>query len=167
MICPHQSSPRDTAQEQPFDVVIHYRHHPRAGERVSVVRRVLHGGSTHFVLDQPDGTRGLLPAWMAEPWSSQITTIELPRLPLRALHTLRGVIDSALVSLSSSVTMGEKCDDGPVSRVPATRSACADSQCSRTKPNPTADSDGSDAPVEASDGGVRNHRGGAAGRGRR
>jgi len=88
------------------------------------VRRLQHGGSTHFVVDQPDGTRGLLPAWMAEPWSAQIATIELPRLPLGALRTLRSVIDSALVSLSSSATIKEKCDDGPVSRLPAARSAC-------------------------------------------
>ena len=66
-ICPHRSSPRDTAQEQPFDVLIHYRFHPRAGERVGVVRRLQFRGSTHFVIDQPDGTRGLLPAWMADP----------------------------------------------------------------------------------------------------
>ena len=29
-----------------------------------MVRRLQHGGSVHFVIDQPDGTRGLLPAWM-------------------------------------------------------------------------------------------------------
>jgi len=25
-----------------------------------------HGGSVHFVIEQPDGTRALLPAWMTE-----------------------------------------------------------------------------------------------------
>ena len=71
----------------------------RASERIGVIRRLEHRGSTHFVVDHPDGTRGLLPAWMAEPWAAQLATVEVPRLALEALHTLRRVIDSALLSL--------------------------------------------------------------------
>jgi hypothetical protein len=68
-----------------------------------VVRRVEHGGGVHFVVDQPDGTRGLLPAWMAEPWAAQLAKVDVPRL---ALDALRGVITGALLSLSSSTMMG-------------------------------------------------------------
>src|ERR1700752_3886185 len=107
---------RHTAQEQPFDVLIQYPQHPRAGERVVVVRRLHHGGNVHFVIEQPDGTRALLPAWMTEPWAAQLTIIERPRLTLEALHALRSAIDGALLScLSSSSMMREECDDGATS----------------------------------------------------
>ena len=43
-------------------MLIHYPLHPRAGERVVVVRRLQHAGSGHFVIEQPDGTRASLPA---------------------------------------------------------------------------------------------------------
>jgi len=36
---------------------------------------------------------------MVEPWAAQLATVEVPRLALEALHTLRRVIDSALLSL--------------------------------------------------------------------
>ena len=48
-----------------------------------------------------------------------------------ALRTLRGVINSAPLSLSSSVTMREGCDDGPASHLPAARSAHSRQQCAR------------------------------------
>jgi hypothetical protein len=51
-----------------------------------------HGGSVHFVIEQPDGTRSLLPAWMTEPWAAQLTMNEIPRLTLEALHALRSAI---------------------------------------------------------------------------
>jgi hypothetical protein len=38
-----------------------------------VVRRLHHEGNVHFVIEQPDGTRALLPAWMTEPWAAQLT----------------------------------------------------------------------------------------------
>ncbi|MEA2728779.1 MAG: hypothetical protein QOF70_3254, partial [Acetobacteraceae bacterium] len=65
-ICPRRSIPRHTTQKQSFDVLIYYPHHPQAGERVIVVREVHHAGSRHFVIESPDGTRGLLPEWMTE-----------------------------------------------------------------------------------------------------
>ena len=70
-----------------------------------MVRRLQHGGSVHFVIDQPDGTRGLLPAWMTEPRAGQLATTEVPRLALEDLRALRGVITGALLSLSTSTTM--------------------------------------------------------------
>jgi hypothetical protein len=107
---------RHTAQEQPFDVLIQYPQHPRAGERVLVVRRSRHGGSVHFVIEQPDGTRALLQAWMTEPWAAQFTIIEMPRLTLDALYALRRATNGALLSLSSSIMMRGECNDGATSR---------------------------------------------------
>jgi hypothetical protein len=68
------------------------------------VRCLQHGGSAHFVIDQPDGTRGLLPVWMTEPSAAQLMMTEVPRLALDALRALRSVVDGALLSLSSSRT---------------------------------------------------------------
>src|SRR5213079_2391069 len=143
-----------TAQEQPFDVLIQYPLHPRAGERVVVVRRLHHGGSIHFVVEQPDSTRALLPAWMTEPWAARLTIIEMPRLTLEALHGLRSAINGALLSLSSSSMMRGKCDDGSTSQPPAARSARARGQRARAKPNTTTDSVGSDVSANAADGGA-------------
>ena len=72
-----------------------------------MVRRLQHGGSVHFVIDQPDGTRGLLPAWMTDPRAGQLATTEVPLLALEALRALRGVITGALLSLSTLTTMRE------------------------------------------------------------
>jgi hypothetical protein len=41
-----------------------------------------YGGSSHLVIEQSDGTRALLPAWMTEPWAAQLAIVERPRLPL-------------------------------------------------------------------------------------
>jgi hypothetical protein len=57
-----------------------------------------HGGSSHFVIEQPDGTRTLLPAWMTEPLAAQIAVVKMPRLTLEALFTLGRTIDGALLS---------------------------------------------------------------------
>jgi hypothetical protein len=76
MICPRRSDPRHTAQKQQFDVLIHYPHHPCAGEKVFVVRTVQHAGTVHFVIDLADGTRGLLPEWMTEPSAANLPLVE-------------------------------------------------------------------------------------------
>jgi hypothetical protein len=57
-----------------------------------------YGGNVHFVIEQPNGTSVLLPAWMTEPWAAQLTITDTPRLPLEALYALRSVINTALLS---------------------------------------------------------------------
>src|SRR5271165_5189629 len=146
-----RSRRRHTAQEQPFEVLIQYSLQPRAGERVAVVRRLQHGGSSHFVIEQPDGMRALLPAWMTEPWAAQIAVVKMPRLTLEALFTLRKTIDGALLSLSPATPMKDECDDRPTSEPPTARSARAYGQCARTEPNPSADSGGSDRSAKTAD----------------
>ena len=105
-----------------------------------MVRRLHHGGSVHFVIEQPDGTRSLLPAWMTEPWAAQLTIFEKPRLTLEVLHALHSAINGALLSLSPCSMMRGKCDDGATSRPPAARSARARGQRARAQPNTTTDS---------------------------
>ena len=86
MFFPDRSDRRHTAQKQLFDVLIHYPHHPCAGEQVAVVRTVQHGGTVHFVIDWPDGTRGMLPEWMTEPWAASLPIVETAPLSLSALR---------------------------------------------------------------------------------
>ena len=83
--------------------MIRYPHHPHAAERVTVARCLQHGGSRHFVIEQSDGTRALLPAWMTEPWAAELAIIERPRLPLEALHALRSTITSPTESQKNGV----------------------------------------------------------------
>jgi hypothetical protein len=93
--------PRHTAQKQQFDVLIHYPHHPRVGERVVVVRTVHHAGVLHFVIDLADGTRGLLPEWMADQNAAKFPLVEAVTLSLAALRDLRATLDGHLLSSAS------------------------------------------------------------------
>ncbi len=80
--------PRHTAQKQHFDVQIHYSHHPRAGEYISVLRTVRHAGMAHFVIDSADDTRSLLPKWMTEPHAASLPLVESATLSLQASESL-------------------------------------------------------------------------------
>jgi hypothetical protein len=111
---------------------------------VAVVRRLQHGGSSHFVIEQSDGTRALLPAWMTEPWAAQVTIVERPRLPLEALYALRSTIIGALLSLSPATPMREGSDDRLTGRQLPARSARARGKHAGSEPDIFADSNGSD-----------------------
>ena len=116
---PARTSTRHTTQEHPFEVVIHYPHHPRAGECVVAFRRVVHGGRLHFVIEQPNGCRVLLPAWMTESCAAALPMVEAPRLSLASLRELRGLVDAQRVSSL------------PLSRT--TRSSGGDDETARTR----------------------------------
>jgi hypothetical protein len=98
MFFPYWSDLRHTAQKQQFDVLIHYPHHPCAGEKVFVVRTVQHAGTVHFVIDLADGTRGLLPEWMTEPSAASLPLVETATLSLSALRAVRATINGCLLS---------------------------------------------------------------------
>src|SRR6266853_4498159 len=119
--------PRHTTQEHPFEVVVHYPHHPRAGESVLAYRRLTHGGGLHFVIEQPDGCRVLLPAWMTEIGAAALPIVEVPRLSLDSLRELRCLIKAQRVSSSpsSGTTRKGGGDDGPARAMATTRSAGA------------------------------------------
>ena len=126
-------SPRHTTQEQPFEVVVQYPHHPRAGERVIVLRRVIHGARVHFVIEQPDGCRVFLPAWMTESYAATLPIVKVPRLWLESLRELRGLIDAQSISSSPSpgTNRADGGDDGTTCTMATTRSRGA-----RNKRNP-------------------------------
>src|SRR5262252_9390556 len=90
--------PRHTTQEHPFEIVIHYPHHPRAGERVLAFRRVVHGDRLHFSTEQTNGCRVLVPAWMTENGAAALPMVEVPRLPLASLRELRSLVDAQRIS---------------------------------------------------------------------
>ena len=121
-----RSIPRHTAQKQPFDVQIHYPHHPQAGERVIVVREVHHAGSRHFVIDSPDATRGLLPEWMTELSSANLPLVDAPVLHLAALRDLRATIDNVLLSSASHSTQEHGGNVGAPNELSAGPSASSD-----------------------------------------
>src|ERR1700674_5958491 len=125
--CHPATSTRHTTQEHPFEVVIHYPHHPRAGECVVAFRRVVHGGLIHFVIEQTNGCRVLVPAWMTESGAAALTMVEAPRLSLASLRELRGIVDAQRVSSlpSSRTTRSGGGDDGTARTMATTRSARA------------------------------------------
>jgi hypothetical protein len=153
-ICRYLSIPRHTAQKQPFDVQIHYPHHPQAGERVLVVREVHHAGRQHFVIDSPDGTRGLLPEWMTELSSANLPFVEGPVLPLAALRDLRATIDRALLSSALCSTRENGSDVGASSELPAGPPS-PDDDGSRTRKVGTRNPSDSHRPPEATPDRVR------------
>ena len=152
-----RSIPRHTAQKQPFDVQIHYPHHPQAGERVLVVREVHHAGRQHFVINSPDGTRGLLPKWMTEPSSANLLLVEGPVLPLVALRDLRATIDRALLSSALCSTRENGSDVGASSELPAGPPSPGDDG-SRTRKVGTRNPSDSHQPLEATPDRVRIRR---------
>ena len=135
-------SPRHTTQKHLFEVVVQYPHHPRAGERVIVLRRVIHGDRVHFVIEQPDGCRVFLPAWMTENHAATLPIVTVPRLLLDSLRELRGLIDAQ--SVSSSPSPGTNRADGGDDGTTCTM-ATARSRGTRKKRNraPTIGFDGS------------------------
>ena len=124
------TGPRHTTQEHPFEVVIHYPHHPRAGECVVAFRRVVHGGRVHFAIEQTNGCRVLLPAWMTESGAAALPMVKVPRLTLASLRELRGLVDAQGVSSlpSPRTTRSGGGDDGTARTRTTTRStrACYD-----------------------------------------
>src|ERR1700676_1418457 len=136
------TGPRHTTQEHPFEVVIHYPHHPRAGECVVAFRRLVHGSRLHFVIEQPDGCRVLLPAWMTESSAATLPMVAVPRLSLDSLRELRGLIHAQRLSSSpsSGTTRMGGGDDGTTCRMATARSPGARN---KRKPASAARSDDS------------------------
>ena len=64
-----------------------YPHHPHAGERLTVVRRLAYAGDAHFVVELPDGVRLMLPAWMTEAYAATLPMMAAPRLSLACLRS--------------------------------------------------------------------------------
>jgi len=120
---PHRTNRRYTAQKQPIEIIIRYPHHPRAGERIPVLRRTTYADGVHFVVERPDGFRSAIPGWMTEPWAATLPEVNIPRLSLPALEDLCRIVEiSHVLPFPSSKTNQNGEDDGTASSTPATRS---------------------------------------------
>jgi|SRR5690242_15596930 len=150
-----RSGTRHSTQEHPFEVIIQYPHHPRAGEHVVALRRVLHGACLHFVIEQPDGTRILLPAWMTENSAATLPMVEIPRLSLDSLRGLRGLVDAQRISSSPSSRTSRTVGGDDERTMATTRSA---DPYGRGNPAPRARTEsslGSQQPAPASSQGMQ------------
>ena len=96
------SNTRHTPQQQPFEVILRYPHHPLAGERLTVVRRLVNAGDAHFVVELSNRVRLLLPAWMTEVCAASSPMMAAPRLSLACLRELRLLVDQPDISSSPS-----------------------------------------------------------------
>ena len=67
-------------------------------ERVQVLGCRDQGHEAYYLLEQSDGSRAFLPAWMFEPRAAELTTVQQPRLSVRALTDLRRIVDHFLSS---------------------------------------------------------------------
>ena len=112
-----------TARYHGSDATIHYRFHPRSGERVAIVRRERLAGRSVLVIRQPDGTRAQVPTWMCEPAAAALSVKDRPRVALAGLRDLRLAVDAALSSFSS-IEEGERRETDTGS--PARRSSGGD-----------------------------------------
>ena len=61
----HHRTSQHTAREQ-ASVTVHYRWHPRCGERLSVRWTQRHGGVMHYYCMSREGTPVSVPAWMTD-----------------------------------------------------------------------------------------------------
>lgn len=126
MICRAQSNQRHTAQPHLFDVTVHYRFHPRHGERLGVIRQHGFRGERAFVVEQRDGTLTHLPMWMAEESASRLDIVAEPRFSLDALTALRRIVEGSLSLQAPVAQCGGDCERSTTEAAkPATRRRAA------------------------------------------
>jgi hypothetical protein len=94
--CRTRSRQSHTAQYQEVEARVYYRFHPRAGQPVRVIKQAANRGQQFSLIEQPDGTRAQIPAWMLEPAAGSLTIGSSPRLRLSALNDLRRIVCSVL-----------------------------------------------------------------------
>src|SRR5438132_10253494 len=130
-----RSGPRHTTNEQAFEVIVRYPHHPFAGQRVTVNRRITHAGQVHYSIQAPDQHPVLLPAWMTESPAAALPIVEVPRLPLDPLRALHGLIEAQRSPSSSGMIRIDGGDNGTASTMATTRSpdACGSEPASATR----------------------------------
>src|SRR6202049_2535914 len=113
------SDTRHTAREQPVEVRITYRFHPRRGETVLITRRLNRSGVEFVVIRQPDSSLACLPAWMTHEAASQFEISEEPSFSLDILRSLRTEVDALLGFLRSESKPEEAENDAPIRKPPA------------------------------------------------
>ena len=94
-----RASWQDTDHSHQFDITVHYRFHPRHGERLGVVGTHSFRGERAAVIEQDDGSLSLLPIWVA----AEFNIVSGPRISREALVELRHLVDAAVSSRASPV----------------------------------------------------------------
>jgi hypothetical protein len=115
----HLQSPTDiphNAHQNQFVARVYYPYHPRAGEDIYVVGIRSHRGDHCYVMALHDGRHELIPAWMTHPDFEHVSLVSIPSLSIRALHNLRGLINSAIPSFSGKVTSRKRRDNAETKR---------------------------------------------------
>ena len=92
------SKQRQTARQHSTEGKIHYPFHPRYGETVPIVRRLIRYGVELVVIVQPDGSLAQLPAWMLHEASARCPVRAEPCFPLDILRSLRAEVDALLAA---------------------------------------------------------------------
>jgi len=117
--CYQPRAPTDiphNAHQNQFVSRVYYPYHPRAGEDIYVVGIRSHRGDHCYVMALHDGRHELIPAWMTHPDFEHVSLVSIPSLPIRALHNLRGLINSAIPSFSGKVTSRKRRDNAETKR---------------------------------------------------
>jgi hypothetical protein len=78
---------------------VNYPYHPRFGEEIQIVGFRRHRGERCCVIAKHDGHRELIPEWMTNSHSAEISIVSLPRLDVHALRNLRRLINCEILSL--------------------------------------------------------------------
>jgi integrase/recombinase XerD len=112
------SKQRQTAREHPTAGKIHYPFHPRCGEMVPIVRRLIRYSVELVVIVQPDGSLAQIPAWMLHEASSHRHLRAEPRFPLEILRSLRTEVDALLGFLPSDSIMEKDGNDATYRKSP-------------------------------------------------
>jgi hypothetical protein len=106
------SKQQHTTHEHHAEILVHYRFHPRCGERLTVIR--LHRWNAEaeagYIARDSSGILTYVPTWMCEPSAAQFTIQSQPRVSLPALLALRRLIDAVLSSLVTHEGGNEQCD---------------------------------------------------------
>lgn len=99
-------NPQHTAHQHPSEVTVHYRFHPRVGERVAVIRQHSFRGEAAYVVEQRDGSLTHLPVWMTDSAAAAMQLVIAPHWPSKVLLDLRRLIDAAVMSRASATANG-------------------------------------------------------------
>lgn len=105
--CRDHTSSGHTAHYYPCEITVHYRFHPRHGQKLTVDKRQEYRGEAVYFIRLPEGPLAHLPVWMTEPAAADFNIVTDPRLSLEALMELRRLVYSALSSVSPVVQSGE------------------------------------------------------------
>ncbi len=76
-----------------FEAVVTYPFHPMVGQTVLVIGDHEHDGIHHLLIRQAHGGSYQVPDWMFDPAASSLAVVNVPRLPVSQLMSVRSLVD--------------------------------------------------------------------------